>query len=136
VITHLLDTSAWLAHLLRESGHEQVSSLLLEADNRVGVSALSLVEVHARMRHLKIEERFVEIVEEYRELFAQFLPVDDKGALRATTLRQESATRVPAIDSLIAATAAHHGAILVHRDPHFLALAGEEVKQHLLAAEE
>jgi predicted nucleic acid-binding protein len=43
---------------------------------------------------------------------------------------------VPAIDSLIAATAAHHGAILVHCDPHFLALPDEEIKQQFLAAEE
>jgi predicted nucleic acid-binding protein len=42
---------------------------------------------------------------------------------------------VPAVDAMIAATAAHHGAILVHRDPHFLALAGEEVNQQLLADE-
>lgn len=132
MITHLLDTSAWLAHLFQEPGYEQVTDLLIDPDNRVGVSVLSLVEVHARMRHVRIERRFEEIVEQYREVFGPFLPVDAPIALRATALRQASTARVPAIDALIAATAAQHSAILVHRDPRFGALPLESVTQQAL----
>lgn len=128
MITHVLDTSAWLAHLFREPGYQQVSELLLEPGNRVAVSVLSLVEVHARLRHLAIERRYGEVVAEYRDLFAQFLPVDEAIALLAVSLREAATARVPAIDTLIAATAAHHTATLVHRDPHFGALAGEQVQ--------
>lgn len=134
-VTHILDTSAWLAHLFREPGSEVVSTLLLDTSARVGVTALSIVEVHARIRAQGIEHRFLEVVEEYRGLFAQIVPVDEAVALRAVALRQAATARVPAIDVLIAATAAHHNAILVHRDAHFLSIAEEWLKQQHLALE-
>ena len=134
MITHVLDTSAWLAHLFREPGYERVSELLLEPGNQVGVSVLSLVEVQARMRHLNIERRFEEVVTHYRELFAEIVPVSGAIALRAVALRESAAARVPAIDTLIAATAAHHSAALVHRDPHLAAL--PDVTQVVLGQEE
>lgn len=134
MITHVLDTSAWLAHLFQEPGYEQVSKLLLEPGNRVGVSVLSLIEVHARMRHLNIERRFDDVVAQYRDVFAQLIPVDEAITLRAVALRQSAAARVPAIDTLIAATAAHHSAALVHRDPHLAAL--PDVAQVVLGQEE
>ena len=37
----------------------------------------------------------------------------------AMDLRAETPSRLPLIDAIIAATASHHGAVLVHRDPHF-----------------
>lgn len=129
MITHLLDTSAWLIHLLQEPGSEAVTALLLNSDHRVGVSVLSLVEVQGRMRQMGIELRFAEIVEEYRNIFAEFLVVDEPVALQATELRKGASTRLPAVDSLIAATAAHHNATLVHRDPHFAGLTAESVSQ-------
>ena len=135
-ITHVLDTSAWLAHLFREPGSDFVSALLLDPAARVAVAALSIVEVHARMRAQGIERRFVEVVEEYRGIFVQIVPIDEAVALKAVALRQATPARLPAIDTLIAATAAHHGATLVHRDAHFLSLPDEQVKQHHLAAGE
>ena len=134
MITHVLDTSAWLAHLFQEPGYEQVSKLLLEPGNRVGVSVLSLIEVHGRMRHLNIERRFDDVVAQYRDVFAQLIPVDEAITLRAVALRQSAPARVPAIDTLIAATAAQHGAALVHRDPHLAAL--PDVAQVVLGQEE
>ncbi len=131
-VTHILDTSAWLVHLFREPGSDVVSALLLDPSAQVGIAALSIVEVHARMRAQGIERRFLEVVEEYRGLFAQIIPVDEAIALRAVTLRQDATARVPAIDSLIAATAAQHNATLVHRDAHFAALPVELVRQQTL----
>jgi predicted nucleic acid-binding protein len=136
MITHVLDTSAWLAHLFQEPGYEQVSELLLEPDNRIGVSVLSLIEVYGRMRHLNIHKRFENVVAQYRDVFAQIIPVSEAIALRAVALREAAAARVPAIDALIAATAAHHNAALIHRDPHLAALPGEAVVQVVIGREE
>jgi predicted nucleic acid-binding protein len=136
MITHLLDTSAWLAHLFREPGYEQISKLLLEPSNRIGVSVLSLIEVHARLRHLKIERRFDDVVTQYRDVFRQIIPVDEAIVLRAISLRQTAAARVPAIDALIAATAAQHAAALVHRDPRLARLPDTVVKQVVIGQEE
>ena len=136
MITHVLDTSAWLAHLFQEPGYEQVSELLLEPDNRIGVSVLSLIEVYGRMRHLNIHKRFENVVAQYRDVFAQIIPVSEAIALRAIALREAAAARVPAIDTLIAATAAHHSAALIHRDPHLAALPGEAVVQVVIGREE
>ena len=136
MITHVLDTSAWLAHLFQEPGYKQVSELLLEPDNRIGVSVLSLIEVYGRMRHLNIHKRFENVVAQYRDVFAQIIPVSEAIALRAVALREAAAARVPAIDTLIAATAAHHSAALIHRDPHLAALPGEAVVQVVIGREE
>jgi predicted nucleic acid-binding protein len=135
MLTHVLDTSAWLAHLFKEPGARQITRLFKEPNNRVGVSVLSLVEVYTRLRAVGREKEFKRTVEYYGILFTSFVPVSESIAHQAITLRSSATSRLPTIDSLIAATAAHHGAILVHRDPHFLALPGDEVKQELLATE-
>jgi hypothetical protein len=132
MITHLLDTSAWLAHALHEPGSDVVAGLLLNADHQVGVSVLSLFELHGRMRQLGAEDRFNEIVADYKTLFAAILAVDEPVANRAVDLRRAAGARVPAIDAFIAATAAHHNAVLVHRDPHFSSLPEEAVRQQAL----
>lgn len=132
MLTHLLDTSAWITHLQNEADAPTVADILSESGNRVGISALSLVELHARLNTFSREEEPNTILDDYREIFAQIVPVDEAIALLATKLRSNSSRRVPAINALIAATAAHHNAVLVHRDPHFLALAGEAVRQQAL----
>jgi len=50
----------------------------------------------------------------------------------AIKLRECATDRLPTIDSLIAATAAAHNAVLVHRDPHFTAIPAEMLKQEFL----
>ena len=39
---YLLDSSAWLAHLLGEAGMEEVTALFIEEDAHINISALSL----------------------------------------------------------------------------------------------
>ena len=136
MLTYVLDTSAWIVHIQQESGWEMISSLLRSDVGQIGISALSLIELHGRLRSFGREEEFEQIFEDYRDLFAQIVAVDEEVALRAVALRQAAPARLPAIDTLIAATAAHHGATLVHRDAHFLSLPDEQVKQHHLAAGE
>ena len=136
MITHVLDSSAWIAHLQREPGWERVSDILADPETAVGISALSLVELHARLRSAGDEHKFGEVLQDYRELFAQIIPVDEAIVLRAIALRETAPARVPAIDALIAATAAHHAAALGHRDPHLATLPGEAVAQVVIGREE
>lgn len=135
-LTHLLDSSAWLAHIFDEPGADAITALLEDEEMELGISVLSVVEVHGRFRARGRADEFDEVLEIYRQLFTRILPVSEAIALRAVALRQGATARVPAIDSLIAATAAHHGATLVHRDAHFLAIPGEQVNQCYLAAGE
>ena len=136
MITHVLDSSAWIAHLQREPGWKVVSDILADPETAVGISALSLVELPARLRSHGAAHKFGEVLQDYRELFAQIIPVSEAIALRAIALREAAAARVPAIDTLIAATAAHHSAALIHRDPHLAALPGEAVVQVVIGREE
>ena len=134
--TYLLDTSAWIAHILQEPGWELISTLLKSDEDQVSISALSVVELHARLRSFGRQEEFSQVLEDYRDLFISVFPVDEPVALRAVALRQIATARVPTIDSLIAATAAHHNAILVHRDSRFLEIPDDWLKQRFLAGED
>ena len=127
MLTHVLDTSAWIAHIQQEHGWETISSLLRGQEEQVGISALSLIELYGRLRAFGQEVEFEQILKDYRDLLAQIVPVDEAVGLQAVALRQSATARLPAIDSMIAATAALLGAVLVHRDSHFLSLS--DVKQ-------
>ena len=129
MVTHLLDTSAWLAHILAEPEAATITALIADEHVGLGISILSLIEAHARFRAIGRAAEFDEMFESYRPVFERIFIVDEDIALRAITLREVAATRLPAIDSLIAATAAHHHATLVHRDPHFAGLPPESVAQ-------
>ena len=127
--TYLLDTSAWLAHVFGEPGADQVTTLFEDPDATIALSAPSILEAHARFQARGRLDEFEEMLEMYRQLLSRIYPVDEPVAIRAVALRQGTTTRVPAIDTMIAATAAHHNATLVHRDPHFAGLPAESVAQ-------
>jgi len=65
-------------------------------------------------------------------LFERIISVDFPLCLKAIELRRAATGRLPTIDSLIAAAAAKHDAVLVHRDPHFKSVPGHLLKQELL----
>lgn len=131
-LTHLLDTSAWLAHVFDEPGAEAITALLEDPNIELAVSALSIVEVHGRFSARGRTAEFDEVLDIYRQLFSRILPVSEAIAIQAIALREEASARIPAIDSLIAATAAHHNATLIHKDQHFSALPADHVRQHYL----
>jgi predicted nucleic acid-binding protein len=118
----LFDSSAWLVHLFAEPGVEQTLDFFANADEGVAVSAISLVEVYARLRALGRESHWPEVWDKYSLLFTAVIPADETIAHQAIGLRAAAAQRLPTIDSLIAATAVYHGLTLVHRDPHFAAI--------------
>jgi predicted nucleic acid-binding protein len=129
VLTHLLDTSAWLAHIFDEPGASVVTDLFLDPTAAVGISAVTLLEAHARIKTVGAGYRYTELVAGYKELLAEIVPADEGVANRAIELRAAASGRIPAMDALIAATAAHHHAILVHRDPHFRSIPGDALQQ-------
>ena len=126
---YLLDSSAWLAHLLGESGVDEVTALFANEEIAVSVSALSLLEVYTRLKALGQETRWSMVWATYQPLFSQILATDVTIAQAAIRLRVTTPQRLPTIDSLIAATAAVHGLTLVHRDPHLAAIPTSVLKQ-------
>ncbi len=60
-MTHLLDSSAWLAHLFGEPGVEQVNQLFEDPRSTIFVSALSLPEVYGRLSALGQGDRWEQV---------------------------------------------------------------------------
>lgn len=120
---HLLDTSAVMAHYLEEPGYEIIESLLADSTTPVAISSLTWLEFYNRLQELCREanerQRALDI---YRTLLGQGIPADDAITTRAALLRRAAVSRLPNIDAIIAATAAEHGAVLVHRDAHLGAI--------------
>lgn len=114
----LLDSSAWLAHLFQEPGAEQVNLIFEIPDNEINISALSIPEIHGRLRAISKAEEWENVWATYSVLFNQILPADATVAARMIQLRTQISERLPLVDGLIAATAIVNGATLVHRDPH------------------
>ena len=128
-MTHLLDTSAWLAHLFGEPGVEEVSRLFDEPQNEVYVSVLSLPEMYGRLKALDRQDQWPLVRDTYAGLCAKVLPVDESIAATAIEFRRYAQPRLPTIDALIAGTASVHGLILVHRDPHLAAIPEQSLSQ-------
>lgn len=128
-MTHLLDSSAWLAHLFGEPGVEEVTLLFDAPNTRISVSALSIPEVYARLKAMGKEDHWAEVWETYVQLFVTVIPADESIAHLAIQLRASTPKRLPTIDGLIAATALDRDLILVHRDPHMAAIPMAELRQ-------
>jgi predicted nucleic acid-binding protein len=121
-MTHLLDSSAWLAHLFGEPGVEEVSLLFDDPNIQVSISTLSIPEVYARLKAIGREVHWAEVWTIYSDLFSRVIAADESIAHQAVQLRIATHERLPTIDGLIAATALIHRHTLVHRDPHFAAI--------------
>lgn len=128
-MSHLLDTSAWLAHLFGESGVDEVTARFDDPDTRVSISALSIPELYARLKAIGRQAHWPEVWEIYSALFAAVIPADAEIAQQAVQLRAITAERLPTIDWLVAATAVNRKLTLVHRDPHMSAVANANLQQ-------
>jgi predicted nucleic acid-binding protein len=131
-VTHLLDSSAFFAFFFDEPGRQRVEELLHEPAVEMGLSALTSVELWARLRAEGRDMVFEQEWEDYLPLFERIVSVDLSLCLKAIELRRAATSRPPTIDSLIAAAAAKHDAVLVHRDPHFKSIPGHLLKQEIL----
>ena len=131
-MTHLLDSSAFFAFFFDEPGRQRVEELLREPGVEMGLSALTSVEFWARLRAEGRDMVFEREWEDYLPLFERIVSVNLSLCLKAVELRRAATSRLPTIDSLIAAAAVEHDAVLVHRDPHFKSIPGHLLKQEIL----
>ncbi len=133
---YLLDTSALLAHFRQEPGGERVQALLEEADAEILIASLSLAELARRLCELgatTVEAR--QTVDDYQELLDDVVAIDERVALTAFVLGCETASRLPLVDSLIAAAARERSACLVHRDGHMTPIPARLLEQIDLSKE-
>lgn len=132
-MTHLLDTSAVIANYRREAGWDQVRGLLQDDSTLIAISALTVVEFEAWLRHQRLSEADRdEALRECVELVDSVAPVTHEIANLAVGLRSQATRRIPTADIVIAATAALADAVLVHRDAHFSTLPVGAPKQIVL----
>lgn len=134
-MTHLLDTSALLAHYFAEAGVERVQELLENETVVAGTSILALFEFELRLSQLGMDaSRRATELNRYRALLNEVVDVNEAVRVEAIHLRVEAMARVSSIDVLIAATASLHKATLIHRDPHFASIPAHLLKQEALPA--
>jgi predicted nucleic acid-binding protein len=132
-VTHVLDTSALLAHYFDEPGADVVERLWATGSAKPGVSAVTVAELKHRLgEEMNDSGEAREAADAYLNDLTVCLPVDRIVAELAWQLREAVAERIPLVDALIAATARAAGAVLVHRDPHFERIPHAVVDQIML----
>jgi predicted nucleic acid-binding protein len=131
-MTHLLDSSAFFAYFFGEPGRPGVEALFQTPAHVIGLSVLTASEFWGRLKRNLSETAFEQEWEDHLPLFSTIVPVTWEITQKAIALRRAATSRLPTIDSLIAATAAVQGAILVHCDPHFRAIPGDLLRQEFL----
>lgn len=96
-MTHLLDTSALLAHYLAEPGAERVQALFADDAVVAGASILSLYEFELRLHQLGVDgaTRAAEL-SRYRVLLNEVLDVDEAVRSEAIRLRTSATAHVAA----------------------------------------
>jgi predicted nucleic acid-binding protein len=135
-MTHLLDTSALLAHYLGEEGAARVQEIFETDSARVGVSVLTLFEFELRLHQLGLDgDSRTEDVARYRNLCDEVTQVTEAVRAEAVRLRLVATGHIAAMNVLIAAAAATcHATLLVHRDPHFTHIPAALPDQEVLPA--
>lgn len=132
-VTHVLDTSALLAHFFDEPGAEVVQQLWDSKRSRPGICAVTIAELRSRLDlELSSSEDARAAADAYLEELTVCLGVDRAVAELAVHIRAATPKRLPLVDALIAATARAAGAVLVHKDPHMAQIPAEVVKQIVL----
>ncbi len=132
-ITHVLDTSALLAHYFDEPGADAVERLWTSRGPRPGICAITVAELRGRLEQEMSEAGEAKAAADaYLEELTVCLEVDRAVAELACHIRAATPHSIPLIDALIAATARAVGAVLVHKDPHMARIPTEIVKQIVL----
>ena len=133
MISHLLDTSALLAHYFDESGAESVQELFENRAYRIGICVLTIPEMRGRLRvEIGNESEILDVCKHYFDELATNVTVDRAVAECAEHIRLSTKKRLPLVDSVIAACARSIDAVLVHKDPHMSAIPNSVVKQKAL----
>ncbi len=128
--THVLDTSALLAHYFDEPGAEVVQGLWAAGGPKPAICAVTIAELRGRLsRELESPDEAQAAADAYLQELTVCLDVDRSVAELACHIRSAMSERLPLVDSLIAATARAVGAVLVHKDSHMSRIPPELVKQ-------
>ena len=131
-VTHVLDTSALLAHYFDEPGAE-VLEKLWGSRSKLGISAVTVTELKGRLgQEIADSAEAEDAVRAYLNELTVCIPVDRVVAELAWQIRISTPQRLPLVDALIAATARAAGAVLVHKDPHMARIPEGLVKQVVL----
>jgi predicted nucleic acid-binding protein len=129
-VSHVLDTSALLAHYFNEQGARLLDALWADESNRLAISAVTVAELKGRLHHeIADDAEALKAADAYLNELTTCLPVDRATAEVAWQLRQATPNRLPLVDAIIAATARVAGAVLVHKDPHMSQIPSGLVQQ-------
>lgn len=131
-ITHILDTSAILAHYFDEPGAAEVDAIWQDKKNKTAICALTVPELKMRL-HVEVNDR-AEVNRAFKlyvDELTTIVPVDRAVADEAAALRESAPSRLPLVDACIAGCAKQHRCVLVHRDPHLAQLPGSVQQLHL-----
>lgn len=132
-MTHVLDSSAILADIFGEPGANRVNELMNDPNVIASVSVLTLFETYTTVLHRTGSDALArQAVATLKAALSELAPISEAIVELAMDLRNAATSRIATVDCLIAATAVQHGAILVHRDPHFAALPAGKPTQEVL----
>jgi predicted nucleic acid-binding protein len=128
--THLLDTSALLAHYFDEAGAAEVDAIWQDPANEPAICVLTIAELRSRLLvELSDREEVERVVDLYVDQLTTCLAVDRQIAEEAARLRERSRRRLPLVDACIAGSAKVHQCVLVHRDPHMDQISATDLAQ-------
>jgi predicted nucleic acid-binding protein len=129
-VSHLLDTSAILAHYFDEPGAAEVNAVWQQKSNKPAIRVLTIPELRTRLEAEGADPAEAErAFDLYVNQLTTCLPVDRASAEDAVRLRRLSPSRLPLVHACIAGCARRHDCLLVHRDPHMDQLPADAVKQ-------
>lgn len=129
-ITHLLDTSAILAHYFDEAGAAEVDAIWQQPGSKPAICVLTIPELRTRLdQELTDSTEAQSAFDLYVNQLTTCVPIDRATADEAMRLRRASPSRLPLVDACIAGCAKKHNCFLVHRDPHMDQLPAEAVRQ-------
>jgi predicted nucleic acid-binding protein len=132
-VTHVLDTSAILAHYFNEPGADAVQALWESGSARIGISVLTIPELKGRLsQETAHTAESLSAAEACLGELTVALPVDRATAEMAWQIRAASKERLPLVEAVIAATARVADAVLVHKDPHMARIRNELVHQSMI----
>jgi predicted nucleic acid-binding protein len=132
-VTHVLDSSAILSNIFGEPGANRVNELINDPNVTAAVSVLTLFETYTTVLHRTGSDAIArQAVATLKTALSEMAPISEAIVELAMDMRHTATSRIATVDCLIAATAVPHGAILVHRDPHFGALLAGKPTQEVL----
>ena len=128
--THLLDTSALLAHYFDEAGATEVDAIWQDPSHRPVICVLTIAELRSRLgAEASSPDEAERVFDLYVNQLTASVPIDRSVAEEASRLRESTPKRLPLVDACIVSCAKLHNCILVHRDPHMDQLPESTVRQ-------